>query len=154
MRFGAAFLSFAEQNANIGKEEFTGEVGKSYETLRMTATRLRRDRRLNCRAWKPDDAVWGEQGMNGGRLAAAFRGLCYVALAALLGSFAVMAILSVSGLCSRIDEGQVACATSAFSFLAQAAMATALLSVFTLAPLALAICGIIFLIRAALRRPS
>lgn len=92
--------------------------------------------------------------MNGGTLAAAFRGLSYFALAALLGSFAIMAILSVSGLCSRIDEGQVACATSALAFLAQATMAVVLLSVFTLAPLALAICGIIFLIRAMLRRRS
>lgn len=92
--------------------------------------------------------------MNGGTVAAAFRGLSYFALAALLGSFAVMAILSVSGLCSRIDEGQVVCVAGALAVLAQAAMGVVLLSVFTLAPLALAICGIIFLIRAKLRRRS
>jgi len=92
--------------------------------------------------------------MNSGTVAAAFRGLSYFALAALVGSFAIMAILSFSGLCSRIDEGQVECATHTLAFLAQAAMGVVLLSVFTLAPLALAICGVIFLIRAMLRRRS
>ena len=92
--------------------------------------------------------------MIGRKVAAGFRGLSYFALAALVGSFAILAILSVSGLCSRIDEGQVVCANGALAFLAQAAMATVLLSVFTLAPLTLAICGVIFFIRAMLRRGS
>ncbi|WOJ90967.1 hypothetical protein RZS28_06690 [Methylocapsa polymorpha] len=81
-----------------------------------------------------------------------FRALCYAALAALAGSFAIIAVFSAGNLCSRIDEGQVVCETLVLTRVAEAATAVVLLSVFTLAPLVLALCGLIFLLRDGARR--
>lgn len=85
-------------------------------------------------------------------LAQGYKGLSYAALATLAGSFAIIGVLSISNLCSRIDEGQVVCETLALTRIAEAATAVILLSVFTLAPLVLAISGLIFLIRGIVRR--
>lgn len=92
--------------------------------------------------------------MIGRWLGRGFRILCYAALAAFAGSYAIIVALSASNLCSRIDEGQILCETPAATHIAEIATAIILLGVFTFAPLVLAFCGLIFLLRAAVRRWS
>jgi hypothetical protein len=85
-------------------------------------------------------------------LAQGYKGLSYAALAAFAGSFAIIGILSAADLCSRVDQGRVVCETLVLSRIAEAATAVILLSVFTLAPLVLAMSGLIFLVRGVIRR--
>lgn len=72
------------------------------------------------------------------------RVLCYGALGIFAASMGLIALLSLTGLCDRIDEGAVSCGSAVPQVLAQLATAYILLSVFTLVPALLALGGIAF----------
>ncbi|WP_026607841.1 hypothetical protein [Methylocapsa acidiphila] len=85
-------------------------------------------------------------------LAQGFKILCYVALAVLAGSLAMVIILESSGLCSAINEGFATCKTPALETFAYTAGMIPVLSSFTLFPLVFAIGGLIFLLRGLIKR--
>jgi hypothetical protein len=78
--------------------------------------------------------------------------ICYVALGALLASFAVLAFLGVLDICPRLDEGGISCVSPMFEVIASIAMAIVLLSFFMGLPALLALGGLIFLAFDLLRR--
>jgi hypothetical protein len=80
-------------------------------------------------------------------LRVAFRALCYLALAALVGAVAAMSYLTISGLCDTIHTGMVSCVSDGARAAANAAMSVMLIGAFTGVPVLLAFCGFILLVR-------
>lgn len=80
--------------------------------------------------------------------------VCYIALTVVVLAVVILLALGLSDICPRIDTGAVECSSEFAKYAAQLAMAAVLLSIFTGLPGLLAIGGVYFLVRDALRRRS
>ena len=77
--------------------------------------------------------------------------ICYPALLFVGAGIGTLIVLSVSGLCPRLDTGGVTCTTEAAKTMANFGFSVVLLTVFTGIPGLLAIGGVIFAIKDVLR---